>query len=223
MVVSKSHAGESIKAFEERFHDRIVFDEETHTYTRKDTGEEVPSVTQIMWPLSIQAYGNIPLVNLERAAERGKAIHTAIALYEATGYSAVDAVALPYFQAYQQWRAEMIEDGWSLIGVEVPFYENILPKTQHCGTIDQVWRNEECDDWMIVDIKTGKKPNHLNWAVQCEMYADGLGAWIGEDCVWQVIHLDGGKKPKTFMPGRTSTVREAVDALQVLWNYMEVE
>ena len=54
----------------------IIFDEATHTYLVD--GEEVPSVTTILQPLSMRSYSAVNPSVLEYARNRGKAIHEAV-------------------------------------------------------------------------------------------------------------------------------------------------
>ena len=54
----------------------LVFEEEKHIYMLN--GLEIPSVTRIMEPLSQHEYGAIDKWVLEKAANRGTAVHNSI-------------------------------------------------------------------------------------------------------------------------------------------------
>ena len=57
-----------------------TFDEAAHAYTFE--GKSVPSVTQVMRPITQLAYGAIPLEVLRKAAAFGTAVHACTELYD---------------------------------------------------------------------------------------------------------------------------------------------
>lgn len=79
----------------------LEFDEERHIYSYN--GIKVPSVTQIMKPLSSDAYGSIPKATLDKAAERGTRVHNAIEIFTNYGFEDASDDAIPFFEAFKDW------------------------------------------------------------------------------------------------------------------------
>ena len=150
---------------------KIEFDAEKHIY--RVNGEVVPSVSEILEPLTAKHYGEINELTLRLAAERGTAVHEACeeldygfepeVLTEYTGY--VDA----YIAFLQDYRPE-----W--YGIEQMVYN---PQEGYCGTIDRwgVLRGIAGEQKAIVDIKTTTTPtkaNYITGACQLRMYGLAL-------------------------------------------------
>lgn len=109
---------------------KIDFDPEEHIY--RIGGKPIPSVTAIMGHL--RSFSGIPPEVLEFTADRGTAVHEAIALYEAKALDerSLDERILPYIEAYQTFAQEC---GWQPLRWETRVYHKELG---YAGTIDAI-------------------------------------------------------------------------------------
>ena len=122
----------------------LTFDEETHTYT--SNGSVIPSVTQIMRPLTEAAYGAIPKDVLRRAAEFGTAVHACTEYLDSgdLDWDSVDPEWLPYVNAYVKFKEDVNP---KIISAEVR-----IAGERFAGTIDRI--AEVRGELWIIDIKT---------------------------------------------------------------------
>lgn len=125
----------------------IIFDEATHTYLVD--GQEVPSVTTILKPLSDRGYGKISQSVLQYAANRGRAVHEALEVYDLGGELEVTPETQGYIQAYLEW-SEIYRPKW--IGVEQIVY---CESEGYIGTLDRIGTLNGTE-LAIVDIKTSQ-------------------------------------------------------------------
>ncbi len=136
----------------------ITFDPETHVYTESETGERIPSVTQIIeacFPYKkVGSYDGG-----DWYAQRGSAVHLAIH-YKERGVldpESVDDEIKPYLEAYEQFRKDF---KYKTISSE----EVVRNKAYgYCGTLDLRTRGA------IWDYKTGLE--RYADAVQLAAYA----------------------------------------------------
>lgn len=128
-----------------------AFDEENHIYYRSEigVGDPIPSVTQILKPLSDACYKGIPEYVLQQAADLGTAVHACIELYlkDDLDESSILDEWRPYFNAFLKF---MRDFNPQILGIE-----KRLACQTHAGTIDlicvingKVW---------IIDWKTTTK------------------------------------------------------------------
>jgi hypothetical protein len=123
----------------------LYFDPDTHTY-RYD-GVVIPSVTQVLRPLS--NFGVVAPDVLSAAMAFGTAAHMACELHD-TGmldYSTLDPALAPYLQAWQRFCADHAVE-WELIE------ERVYSGThKYAGTLDRYGKvaGKAC----VIDIKTG--------------------------------------------------------------------
>ena len=82
----------------------LRFDEGPHTYTFN--GEEIPSVTTIMEPLIKAEYSGISESVLEKAAERGTAIHNSIENHIKFEVDDIEPEYKGYFEAFLKWERQ---------------------------------------------------------------------------------------------------------------------
>lgn len=125
-------------------HDPLAFDEATHTYTYR--GKVVPSVTQILAPLS--NLDMVPSITLAAASAFGTATHLACELDDLgeLDEGSLDPGLKPVLHA---WRKFSQEHGVRWIGIEQRVYH---PTLRYAGTLDRCgWVDGEM---AIVDIKT---------------------------------------------------------------------
>ncbi len=129
----------------------IHFDEATHTYT-DEHGQVVPSVTQALAVLD--SYRGIPAPVLEKAAQRGTAVHRAVELHlqdDLDELSLAPEIA-DYFYAY--WKFER-EFRYRAEHAELRVFSN---KFRYAGTLDlagpdPISKRGEA----IIDIKTSRE------------------------------------------------------------------
>lgn len=123
---------------------KLLFFDTEHRYTLD--GEELPSVSEITRFISREIYGDIGQFNLDRAAERGTAVHKATEILDKYGKVEITEDIEPYIKAYVAFRKEH-ECEWKYI--ERQSYE---PAKRYAGTIDRLG----CVDGVptLLDIKT---------------------------------------------------------------------
>ncbi len=95
----------------------IAFDQDTHTY-RDETGRVLPSVTQVLAPLSANAYRGVSQEVMERAAEIGTAVHKMI---ELDVQGVLDELSLhPSIEQYlPAWRRFLVESRAEILRSEM--------------------------------------------------------------------------------------------------------
>lgn len=162
----------------------LRFDEKTHVYTYG--GRSVPSVTQIMNPLSAKVYGDIPADVLARAAERGTQVHKAIEVFVQTGIKDIEAEYAGYLDGFERWWKQYSPKA---ILTEQKFVNPILG---YAGTADLVCNID--DRLVIVDYKTSAVLNEMLVGVQLEAYRRGISRVADIDGV-AALHL---RKDGTF-------------------------
>lgn len=138
------------------------FDQRLHRYTFG--GKVVPSVTQIMRPITEAAYGTIDPKVLAAAADFGTAVHAATeyldqgVLDEAT----LEPEWVPYVDAYKKWKSDL---GPSILQVELR-----LACDRFAGTIDRIVRfDADPETLWVVDLKTTSEL-HPHVGVQLAAY-----------------------------------------------------
>lgn len=140
----------------------ISFDPASHQYAFN--GVVWPSVTQILRGPPNPYY-------TPRAADRGTAVHAAIALDLAgeLDEETLDPAVAPYLLGFRQFMLDVMPI--SILSEEVVFSE----KYQYAGTMD--WYGSLAGRRCIVDFKTGKPPG---WAgMQMAAYAQALAECRG--------------------------------------------
>ena len=122
--------------------DEIIFREEDHKYFLN--GEEIPSVSELTRFLSREIYGEADPIALQRAAEKGTAIHDALQTLDETGEVEVPDEYAGYVQAYMNFHHEH-DVRWEMI-------EQIVHTDLYAGRIDRYGYvdGKPC----IVDFKT---------------------------------------------------------------------
>lgn len=153
--------------------DNLTFDAGPHIY-RLD-GREIPSVTTIMKPLSDAKYGSIPSNVLEKAADRGTAVHQAIEDYIKYGFADIDSEYHGYLNAFEKWNEEYHP---SFITSEMFVYH---PLMQYAGTLDIL--AEITGQTYLIDTKTTSEIIEKSCRIQLEAYNQALSA--------HGIHIDG--------------------------------
>ena len=138
----------------------FTFDETTHTYTLD--GKVVPSVTEILAPLTVGKYADNGVIR--QAALRGSRVHELCALYDMDGLPVeFEAEALPYVNAWTQF-ARDYNAKW--LWIEHP----MCAGGHFAGTMDRLGMID--GKYTVVDIKTAQsldRPAKL--ALSCQLYA----------------------------------------------------
>lgn len=145
------------------------FDEDGHVYMVD--GRPVPSVTQVMRPLTQQAYASSPAETLRLAAERGTAVH-ACTEYDDAGEldeASVEDGWRPYLEAYRKWRAD--------VKPQIDAAELRLGCKKYCGTIDRLCTING-ESW-VIDLKTTSEI-HPHVGVQLAAYEALAAAKFGK-------------------------------------------
>lgn len=135
----------------------IDFEQEQHLYTLH--GFRIPSVTQIMEPLSLMLYNSIPLDVLNEAADRGSRAHEQISNYVKYGVEEPDEDTEPYFEAFKKFEREY-KPAW--VESEYRTYHKIL---RYAGTIDLIGYIEPDDGTGVdvIDLKCTSVYHRLCW------------------------------------------------------------
>ena len=170
---------------------KIEFNEEKHEYTFE--GEKVPSVSEILSPLSADRYGMITSMVLAEAARRGKIVH---ALTEAVDYGLSldgdeDAVEFEaYVEAYCAFLLEH-EVEWEL-AEEIVSYSGGREKPIYAGTVDRYGTID--GEKAVVDIKTYASLDadaQMQASCQTQLYKDAILETLSEEVMPKryVLHL----------------------------------
>lgn len=138
----------------------LTFNEASHTY-RLD-GLIIPSVTTLMKPLSEAYYGGIDARTLNRAADRGSAVHSAIDIYSRYGVIDIEPELEGYFNAFLSWTKDYDVNPYA---TETRTYNRVL---MYAGTVDMSCSESGVDT--LVDFKTTVSFSPMLCGVQLEAY-----------------------------------------------------
>lgn len=145
-----------VKSFPE-----LTFDEASHTY--RLNGLIIPSVTTIMQPLSDAHYGGIDRAVLDRAADRGTAVHQAIENLVQFDILDIAPEFGGYVEAYRAWARDYDVRPFAS---ETKTYHKLL---RYAGTADMGC--EERGVNTLVDFKTTSVIVPMLVGVQLEAYS----------------------------------------------------
>lgn len=125
----------------------IQFEPEQHIYTLR--GMRLPSVTQIMEPMSLMLYKDVPLDVLQAAADRGTRAHEQISNYVLYGIMEEDTDTAPYIQAFLDFEKDY-RPSW--VASEYRTYHKIM---RYAGTLDLLGYIQPDDDTGVdlIDLK----------------------------------------------------------------------
>lgn len=151
----------------------IFFDEQSHTYLVD--GEEVPSVTTILQPLTSRAYSAVNPSVLEYARNRGTAVHEALEMYDLGIEPEVYPEIEGFIRAYLEW-SQIYQPNW--IGVEQIVYNQ---RSGYIGTLDRIGYLNGTE-LAIVDIKTSQPTKEALVSVCCQTFAYAY-AYTNEDYI----------------------------------------
>lgn len=189
----------------------LHFDSVRHVYTLD--GVILPSVTQIMRPLSSAEYAGVDSAMLKAAAARGTAIHEAIEFY--AEYGAIDCPQdyMPYFAAYLKWHEEV--KPVNIASEQATWHTQLL----YAGTIDRTAIVDR--KRTLIDVKTTAALNDMLATVQLEAYARALATHGVEVDQKAILHLrrDGTYKFKVY-PARDIEAWQTFAALMTIQAHM---
>lgn len=163
----------------------LLFFDVDHRYTLD--GEELPSVSELCRFLSREIYGTVAQYTLDRAADRGTAVHRICQALDLYGKADVPDDLLSYVQAYVQFRKDH-DVKWD--SVEKAMHH---PEQRYAGTLDRIGMvdGKRC----IVDLKTSYQVQKPLAIAQLNLYrrmAEYHGERIEE---LKILHL---KKDGTY-------------------------
>lgn len=142
----------------------LEFREDNHTYWLGQV--QLPSVTTLMKPLSDAFYGGVDRSVLDKAAEKGTAVHQSIENLICFGIEDVAPEYKGYLEAYKAFCSEYNP---LPIATETRFYHKFL---MYAGTGDFI-----CligDSLVLIDFKTTSQLSRMLTRVQLEAYAKAL-------------------------------------------------
>ena len=161
---------------------RIEFDEDKHEYTVN--GVKVPSVSEILAPLSADRYSQVNPWVLQAAAERGRAVHEAAQLMDYGFDPDEDFSVNGYLIAYQDFLSSTNVE-WiyaeKIVGAD-RYLQDGTHSVLYAGTLDRYgYINGQA---AIVDIKTYSSLSTdalLQASCQTALYREALLENIPED------------------------------------------
>ena len=143
----------------------IFFDEQEHLYLVN--GVEVPSVTELLAPLH-KSYLKVNPSILEYAANRGKAVHSALESYDLGCELEATPETAPYLQAYLDW-AQVYKPTW--VAVEKIVYNGDFCYGDYIGTVDRIGYFNGGKKLNVVDIKTSQATRESITSACLQTYA----------------------------------------------------
>lgn len=159
--------------------EELKFEESKHVYTLG--GIQIPSVTTIMRPLSNALYGGVDESVLNKAANRGTAVHNAIENYLDFGIADIDPTFLSYFEAFLEWKNAVNP---IVHGTEKKVYHKVY---RYAGTADLIATID--DKRYLIDYKTSATVNEMLTGVQLSAYAKAFESHGIEFDGTAILHL----------------------------------
>lgn len=158
----------------------ITFDEKKHAYT-DEKGNQIPSVTQILGKVYGTGLEKAPSYFVERAAEKGTAIHKEIETYIQTGEMGQSKEFKAWLEIFKISLHFMDKQGSEMI----IFADT--PYGQFAGTVDLL-ANGFLYDWKT--CKTATRAQIAKWQKQLSFYCYALrqmGQWV--NLPLNIVHL----------------------------------
>lgn len=131
------------------------FDKRTHTYR---LGKRIlPSVSEIMRPITEPSLSKVPPKRLEEARRRGNGVHDAVQSYILFQYIE------PEWKDYVDQFIHFLDENH----LQVVWNEKPLHNGEYAGTIDLLLKTPK-NEYVLVDIKTTYA---INWYVKVQLCA----------------------------------------------------
>lgn len=134
--------------------------------------KQIPAVTEVMKFVTDCKYNNVPLDVLDKAKEKGTAVHFAVEVYNKTGFASIDKQYKGFLDAYIKWVKDFNIDR-KKIQSEIKVYSKAL---RFAGTVDMIY-----DKKTIIDIKTTFQLDIDSVSVQTSAYKNALNNQEGYD------------------------------------------
>lgn len=190
----------------------LEFDDATHTY--RLGGLVIPSVSAILEPLSKVRYSGISERTLNKAADKGTAVHNSIENWIKFEIEDIPPEHIGYFNAFRSWWDEFHPE---VVGSEVRICHGLM---RYGGTADLVaYIGEELT---LVDYKSTYVISDMTCGVQLEAYARALadmGIMVQRK---KILHL---KKDGTYSfrdyPANDVNRWRVFGALKTVYDYIE--
>ena len=161
----------------------IIFDEIGHTYTDDKTGTQIPSVTQILGKVYGTGLENAPSFFVERAAEKGTAIHKEIESYLKSGKQGQTPEFQAWLKVFRNTVPVLAKQGSEMIICAT------TPYGQFAGTVDLLG-NGFLYDWKT--CKTATRAQIAKWQKQLSFYCYALRKMrqmVNEPL--KIVHVNG--------------------------------
>lgn len=188
----------------------LDFKEEPHIYLLD--GVQIPSVSAIMEPLSRAKYDGINEAVLQKAADRGTAIHNAIENYVLYGIVDIPQDFKPYIDAFLDW--------WDLakpdaVGTEIRMYHKLM---NYAGTCDLLcYIGGELN---LIDYKSTYAVSEKLCGVQLEAYRQALKSHEIEIARKRILHLKkDGKHRVVEFPTEDGARWRVFGACKTVYDY----
>ena len=158
----------------------LTFDELTHTY--RLNGAKIPSVSAIIRPMNETFYKDVDKEVLNKAADRGRAIHSAIETWICYQMNTiVDEDHRGYFDGFLEWyKARNVEP----LATECMIYHKIL---KYAGTADLICTIN--NETFLVDFKNTVSVNEKAYSLQLEAYRQAFKTHGVEIAKKMILHL----------------------------------
>lgn len=197
---------------------KIDFDEEKHEYSVD--GVKIPSVSEILAPLSSERYGDLNPWMVKMAAARGTAIHEACELIDYGSEPEENADIDGYLVAYQSFLLDH-EVSWQEIEKVVCYIRAAGELPLYCGTVDRYGMIDGRKT--VLDIKTYASLStdaQLTASCQTVLYSDAIesrGGEVEERCI---LHLrkDGTYRLVSLSEWDNKHGFNSRDTAWMLWN-----
>lgn len=188
----------------------LDFSEVDHIY--RLNGVIIPSVSKIIEPVSLATYGTVNQAVLQRAADRGTAVHKAIENYNNYGIMDIDNELSGYADAYRKWydiRVPEVEH------CEIRFYHKVM---RYGGTADCLARFD--GKLWLIDYKTSYKVVDKNYRLQLEAYVQALSSHGIFVDAKMVLHLTkDGKFEEVLYPLKDAEAWRVFGACKSIYDY----
>lgn len=147
---------------------KLDFDEERHLYTLG--GLTLPSVTQVMEPMSLMLYRDVPEQMLDAAADRGTRAHEQISNFVRYGILESDEDTQPYVDAFIRFNQDR-RPVWA--ASELRVFHALMG---YAGTIDLIGYIEPDDGTGVdvIDLKCTSVFHPVMLSTQIGAYAEAL-------------------------------------------------
>lgn len=190
----------------------LEFEDKTHTYTLN--GIVIPSVSQVIAPLSNAKYSGISVRTLARAADKGTSVHNSIENWIKFGIEDIPPEHIGYFDAFRKWWDRYKPEP---VGSEVRICHQLM---QYGGTADFVGYIE--DELTLIDYKSTYTISDMTCGVQLESYSQALksmGVFLQRK---KILHLkkDGRFEIREYPMNDTARWR-VFGALKTVYDYVE--